>query len=73
MSNPTDHNVGDTMTEAAQQHRIRQVEAELASHEKALASYAPGTPQHNHERDWVNNLRADLARAKAGKWTGPHT
>jgi hypothetical protein len=61
------------MTEQAQQHRIRQVEAELRSHEKALASFAPGTPQHNHERDWVANLRRDLERAKSGKWLGPNT
>jgi hypothetical protein len=58
------------MTAQAQARHLAKLEAELLSFERQLEA-AQSTRDYQHTLDRVTALRADIARARTGRWVGP--
>jgi hypothetical protein len=61
------------MSELAKAHRLLSLLRDVPAAEAEVAQYAENTPAGRHARDRLNNLRADIERAKSGRWCGPNT
>jgi hypothetical protein len=54
------------MTTEAQEHRVRHLESQLASHEKLIHT-AQSERERQHIQDRIDEFKRDLDRARAGK------